>query len=128
MPDLGTFSRKVVLLGVLTMLLFCFMFIIDYLFFDSTWFDGTILGQLNLTLTQSVTNGQGWLWSIFFTVATSLISFYGYNDLKNNPNKYDLVFIWGIFSIVLGVIGGTIGGIILSVAGVFLVIDYFINR
>ena len=85
------------------------------------------LQSLNITLVSYVVGPQGWSWSGVFTLITGMIGSYGYIDLGRNVNKNELLFIWGVFSIVLGLVGGTIGGIIIILAGVALIINYFIN-
>lgn len=124
MRELGKLSRILILFGSVYMLLYGISFFLDTLLLEKLFFQDAFWTTLNPTLTQNVLGNQGWLWSIFFTIVTGLISLYGHYDLKKNPAKLELNFIWGVFIIVLGVIGGTIGGVILIIAGLFLLINY----
>lgn len=126
MQKSGRISRRFILLGSQYMLLYCILFLIDILFLNESFFDKSFLTTFNPTLTRSVLGNQGWPWEIFFGIVTGVISLYGYYDLKKNPQKYELYFIWGIFIIVLGVIGGTIGGIVLIFIGIFLLVNYLL--
>ena len=74
-----------------------------------------------------VVGPQGWSWSGVFTFITGMIGSYGYIDLGRNLKKNDLIFIWGVFALVLGLVGGTVGGMIIILAGIILLIGYFID-
>ncbi|WP_455142414.1 hypothetical protein [Candidatus Hodarchaeum mangrovi] len=57
------------------------------------------------------------------TIICGTIAIYGYKALSNKGKGDQLV--WGIIYIVLGLIGGTLGVLLLFISGVVLLIDYF---
>jgi hypothetical protein len=85
------------------------------------------LHSYNFTLAASILGNEGWIWSGFFTLITGLIGIYGYFDLVKPNQKNELLFLWGIFGVVLGLVGGTIGGWFIILAGIMLIIAYFRN-
>ncbi|MFX0125283.1 MAG: hypothetical protein ACFFAE_16770 [Candidatus Hodarchaeota archaeon] len=68
--------------------------------------------------------GLDWIVSVIITLVCGLIAIYGYQRLASK-DKGDLI-LWGIIYIVIGLVGGTIGGLIVLIGGIILVIDYFI--
>ena len=85
------------------------------------------LHSYNFTLAASILGNEGWIWSGFFTLITGLIGVYGYIDLKKSNQKNELLFLWGVFGIVLGLVGGTIGSWLIILAGIMLITAYFRN-
>ncbi len=85
------------------------------------------LHALNITLASSTLGPQGWSWSGVITLITGLIGIYGFIDLRKNSQKNELLFIWGAYGIVLGIVGGTIGGGFIILAGVILITRYFLD-
>ncbi|MFX0170732.1 MAG: hypothetical protein ACFE9L_02310 [Candidatus Hodarchaeota archaeon] len=68
--------------------------------------------------------GLDWIVSVAITFVCGLIAIYGYQRLSSKE-KGDLI-LWGIIYIVIGLIGGTVGGLIVLIGGIVLVIDYFL--
>ncbi len=85
------------------------------------------LHAFNITLASSTLGPQGWSWSGVITLITGLIGIYGFIDLRRNLKKNELLFIWGVYGIVLGIVGGTIGGVFIIIAGVILMARYFLD-
>jgi hypothetical protein len=111
--------------GSLLMVLFSTIFLLVNTLLELGMVIELDLHSLNITLVSYAVGSQGWSWSGVFTLITGMIGSYGYIDLKRNLNKGELLFIWGVFSIVLGLVGGTIGGLIIIQAGIVLTISYF---
>ncbi|UCG04678.1 MAG: hypothetical protein JSW11_13845 [Candidatus Heimdallarchaeota archaeon] len=65
-----------------------------------------------------------WIISAAITVVCGCIAIFGYQKLSSR-DKSDLI-LWGIIYIVIGLVGGTLGGLIVLIGGIILVIDYFI--
>lgn len=66
----------------------------------------------------------GWVISTALMIVCGLIAVFGYQKLASR-DKGDLL-LWGIIYIVVGLVGWGLGGILVLVAGIILLIDYFI--
>jgi hypothetical protein len=67
---------------------------------------------------------EAWIVSVAITLVCGLIAIFGYQKLTSR-DKGDLI-LWGIIYIVIGLVGGTVGGLIVLIGGIVLVIDYFV--
>lgn len=65
-----------------------------------------------------------WIVSAAITAVCGLIAIFGYQKLTSR-DKGDLI-LWGIIYVVIGLVGGTVGGLIVLIGGIILIIDYFI--
>ena len=65
-----------------------------------------------------------WLVSAILMILLGLIALYGFGQL-NGEGQSDLI-VWGIIYLVIGIIGAGLGGFLAIIAGIVLIIDYFI--
>ncbi len=121
----GRIGRILLVIGSVVMVVFAGLFFIINLLTEANFISGIDLDTLNITLTVSTLGTRGWILSSLITFISGLIGVKGYTDLAEEPQKIDLLFTWGVFGIVLGIVGGTIGGGIILIAGIFLMISYF---
>jgi hypothetical protein len=68
--------------------------------------------------------GLDWIVSVAITLVCGIIAIYGYQQLASKDKG--ALILWGIIYIIIGLVGGTIGGLIVLIGGIVLVIDYFI--
>jgi hypothetical protein len=66
----------------------------------------------------------GWVISTALMIVCGLIAIFGYQKLASR-DKGDLL-LWGFIYIVVGFVGWGLGGILVLIAGIILLIDYFI--
>ncbi|MHA1978187.1 MAG: hypothetical protein ACW98I_14880 [Candidatus Hodarchaeales archaeon] len=118
-------GRLLLGIGSLGMITFSSIFFIINLLTDLNQLSGIDLHAFNITLTASTLGTNGWFLSSVISGISGLIGVKGYTDLSESEQKKDLRYTWGVFGIVLGIVGGTIGGGIILVAGIFLMISYF---
>ena len=121
----GKIGRILLGIGSVVMVVFTGLFFIINLLTETNFTSGIDLDTFNVTLTASTLGTKGWILSSLITFISGLIGVKGYTDLAELPQKKDQLFTWGVFGIVLGIVGGTIGGGIMLIAGIFLMISYF---
>jgi hypothetical protein len=126
MSKIGEFGHILLGIGSCFMIIFGSSFLFVNLFNIDFFNIIAFLTSLNTTVAASTLGSNGWLVSGISTLISGLISFKGYYDLKNSMDKNDLIFIWGIFSVVLGTLGGTIGGGATITAGLVFLYLYFL--
>jgi len=122
MADLKGIGRILGVLGGLIMVVFAIIIVISNLAEDLVAAFSDILDLTTINIA-----GQfdlEWFISAAITLVCGLIAIFGYQKLASR-DKGDLI-LWGIIYIVIGLVGGTIGGLIVLIAGIILVIDYFI--
>jgi hypothetical protein len=127
MSDLKKIGRTLFGIGAVAMLLFGIVFIIiNRLIEIGQIIDiGTDLHSWNITLASYTLGVGGWSVSGVLTIVASLFGIYGYYSLRHLYEKRDMGFTWGANGVILGLIGGTLGGAIVLIAGIALILDYF---
>ncbi len=123
MNDLKKIGRTLLGLGALMMLLFGIIFVIINRLTEIGQINGIDLHSLNITLASYTLGVEGWSISGILTIVAGLFGIYGYKSLNHLNEKRDMGFTWGANGIVLGLVGGTIGGFIILIAGMVLVLD-----
>jgi len=63
-----------------------------------------------------------WLIGAAVVIICGLVAIYGYKELAGKAD----VLVWGIIYIVVGLIGGSLGGLLVLIGGIVLLIDKFI--
>ena len=124
MIELKRIGKALFGIGAVCMLLFGIIFITINRLTEIGQFSGIDLHSLNITLASYTLGIEGWCVSGVLTVVASLFGIYGYYSLKHLHEKTDMGFTWGANGIILGLIGGTIGGFIILLAGIILILDY----
>jgi hypothetical protein len=125
MNDLKKLGRTLMGMGGLFMLLFGIIFVIVNRLTEIGQISGTNLHSLNITLASYTLGVEGWSISGILTIVAGIFGIYGYTSLKHLKEKREMAFTWGANGIILGLIGGTLGGVIVLIAGVTLILDYF---
>ena len=80
---------------------------------------------MNITLASYTLGAEGWSISGILTIVAGLFGIYGFRSLNCLNEKRDMAFTWGANGVILGLVGGTIGGFIILIAGIILIFDYF---
>lgn len=125
MSDLKKIGRTLFGIGAVVMLLFGLVFLIINRLTEIGQISGIDLHSWNITLASYTLGVGGWSVSGVLTVVASLFGIYGYYSLRYLYEKRDMGFTWGANGLILGLIGGTIGGFIILLAGIVLILDYF---
>ena len=118
-------GRELLGIGSVGMVGFAGIFFIINLLTDMNQISGINIHPFNITLTASTLGPNGWFLSSLITGISGLIGMKGFTDLAESKEKRDLLFTWGVFGIVLGIVGGTVGGGIILLGGILLMINYF---
>jgi hypothetical protein len=126
MISLSATGRFSLVIGSGGMVIFATIFFILNFISTFTQFTTIELNALNITLTESTLGPSGWLLSCLITGISGLIGIKGYFDLAEYHQKNDVLFTWGVFGIVLGLVGGTVGGGLVIFSGIFLLVSYFL--
>ena len=125
MSDLKFIGKILGGIGGLLMILIGIILIINKLL-DQTIVNLKISGfDLGVNFIANTVGGDlNWLISAVLMILLGLITIYGYSQLDGRSQS-DL-FVWGIIYIVIGLIGAGLGGFLAIIAGIVLIIDYFI--
>ena len=118
-------GRELLGIGSVGMVGFAGIFFIINLLTDMNQISGINIHPFNITLTASTLGPNGGFLSSLITGISGLIGMKGFTDLAESKEKRDLLFTWGVFGIVLGIVGGTVGGGIILLGGILLMINYF---
>ncbi|MHA1995652.1 MAG: hypothetical protein ACW97Z_13990 [Candidatus Hodarchaeales archaeon] len=118
-------GRGLLGIGSWLMILVASIFAITNLLSDSNQLWIIDLNIIAITLTSSTLGTKGWFLSSLISFISGLIGVKGYADLAESIEKKDRLFTWGVFGIVLGIVGGTLGGGFILIAGILLLISYF---
>ena len=123
MADLKFISRILSLIGGIILILVGIIKIID------SALEQSILGQFGLEILQlnfldDLIGTQGWLITAALMIICGLIAIFIYQKLKGK--KEGSLLVYGIVLIILGLVGETLGGLLLLLAGIVLIIDYFL--
>ncbi|MHA2244287.1 MAG: hypothetical protein ACXADY_04920 [Candidatus Hodarchaeales archaeon] len=120
MANLKPIGRILGAIGGLLMIIFGIIYVINNLLEELI-----DLSQIGFNVVGGAVGGDmQWVVSAAVLVLCGVIAVYGYQKL-GSKDKGDLI-LWGIIYIVLGIVGGSIGGLITLIGGIILVIDYFI--
>ncbi|MFX1284562.1 MAG: hypothetical protein ACFFB5_12955 [Promethearchaeota archaeon] len=124
MADLKGLGRILGALGGLIMIVFAIIIAVSNLAADLVEAFSDILDLATINVAGQALGSTAWIIAAAITLVCGVIAIYGYQKLSSK-DKGDLI-LWGIIYIVIGIVGGTVGGLIVLIAGVILVIDYFI--
>ncbi len=124
MADLKGIGRILGMLGGIIMVVFALIIVVTGLASDLVDAFSEILDLATFNIAGQALGTTAWLVSAAITLVCGLIAIFGYQKLASR-NKGDLI-LWGIIYIIVGLVGGTIGGLLVLIAGIILVIDYFI--
>jgi len=97
-----------IILGIITLIEAGDLFQFNLQLFDFNIISGAVQGNLVVMAIVSIICG--------------IIAVYGYKSLNGEGD----LLVWAIIYIVLGLIGGTLGVLLLFIGGVVLLLDYFI--
>ncbi|MFX0013309.1 MAG: hypothetical protein ACFFB2_02420 [Promethearchaeota archaeon] len=124
MADLKGIGRILGVLGGIIMLIFAIIIAVSNLAEDLVEAMSDILDLTTINLTGQALGEQGWIIAATITAVCGLIAILGYQKLASRDKS--ALILWGIIYIVIGIIGGTVGGLIVLIGGIILVIDYFL--
>jgi hypothetical protein len=124
MVEIKELGRALFGIGAVLMLIFAIVFIIINRLIEIGQISGIDLHGWNITLASYTLGVEGWSVSGVLTIVAGLFGIYGYYSLRHLYEKRDMGFTWGANGIILGLIGGTIGGFIILIAGIVLILDY----
>ncbi|MHA1946427.1 MAG: hypothetical protein ACXAC6_18170 [Candidatus Hodarchaeales archaeon] len=125
MVEIKELGRTLFGIGAILMLLFAIVFIIINRLTELGQINGIDLHGWNITLASYTLGVEGWSVSGVLTIVASLFGIYGYFSLRHLYEKRDMGFTWGANGVIIGLIGGTLGGAIILIAGIALILDYF---
>ena len=121
MADLKPIGRILGVIGGLVMIIFGIIIVVNNLLQEAL----LTLDLLGANFLGDTVGGDfGWVVSAALMIVCGLIAIFGYQKLSSR-DKGDLL-LWGIIYIVVGLVGWGLGGILVLIAGIILVIDYFI--
>ncbi len=124
MADLRGIGRILGVLGGIIMVVFAIIIVISNVASELVEAFGDILDLATINIAGQALGDTGWIVSAAITLICGLVAILGYQKLTSK-DKSDLI-LWGIIYIVIGLIGGTLGGLIVLIGGIVLVIDYFL--
>ncbi len=124
MADLKVIGRILGVLGGLIMVIFAIVIVVSNVAAELVEAFSDILDLTTINLADQALGTEAWIIAAAITLICGLIAIVGYQKLSSR-DKGDLI-LWGIIYIVIGLIGGTVGGLIVLIGGIVLVIDYFI--
>ena len=119
MADLKFIGRILGVLGGIIMVIFGVIIVVNNLL--ELALD---LGVLQLNAAAEVLGEGSWLISAAIMLVCGLVAIYGYKEL--GAKKKEGLLLWGIIYIVLGIVGGSVGALLVLIGGIVLIIDYFI--
>ncbi len=82
------------------------------------------LGLIQINAAAEVLQGGSWLVSAAIMLVCGIVAIYGYKELGGK--KKEGLLLWGIIYIVVAIVGGGIGALLVLIAGILLLLDYFI--
>ncbi len=124
MADLKGIGRILGILGGIIMVVFAIIIVVSNVAAELVEAFADILDLATINVAGEALGASAWIISAAITIVCGLIAIFGYQKLASK-DKGDLI-LWGIIYIVIGLIGGTVGGLIVLIGGIILVIDYFI--
>lgn len=124
MADLKGIGRILGVLGGLIMVIFAIVIVISNIAAELVETMADLVDLTTINLAGQALGTGAWIISAAITVVCGCIAIFGYQKLSSR-DKSDLI-LWGIIYIVIGLVGGTLGGLIVLIGGIILVIDYFI--
>ncbi|MHA1228189.1 MAG: hypothetical protein ACTSPV_15700 [Candidatus Hodarchaeales archaeon] len=80
-------------------------------------------GIMGFIVVESNFGSKGWLVLAVILIICGIIAFYGYQQLTKK--KKSELLTWGIIYLVLGIVGGTLGGLLTLIGNIVLLLDYF---
>lgn len=122
MADLKGIGRILGVLGGIIMVVFAIIIVVSNIASDLVEAFNDILDLTTINIAGQI--NLDWVISAAVTLVCGLIAIFGYQKLSSR-DKGDLL-LWGLIYILIGLIGGTIGGLFVLIAGIILIIDYFI--
>jgi hypothetical protein len=122
MADLKGIGRILGVLGGIIMVVFAIIIAVSNVASELVEAMSDILDMTTINLAGQA--GLDWIVSVVITFVCGLIAIYGFQKLASR-DKGDLL-LWGVIYIIIGLVGGTIGGLIVLIGGIILVLDYFI--
>ncbi|MFX0126269.1 MAG: hypothetical protein ACFFAE_21795 [Candidatus Hodarchaeota archaeon] len=124
MADLKGIGRILGVLGGIIMVVFAIIIVISNVASELLEAMADLVDLTTINLAGQALGTQAWIISAAITLVCGLIAIFGYQKLTSR-DKGDLI-LWGIIYIVIGLVGGTVGGLIVLIGGIVLIIDYFI--
>ncbi len=124
MADLKGIGRILGVLGGIIMIIFAIIIIISNVASELVEAMADLVDLTTINLAGQALGTTAWIISAAITLVCGLIAILGYQKLTSK-DKGDLI-LWGIIYIVIGLVGGTVGGLIVLIGGIILVIDYFL--
>ena len=124
MADLRGIGRILGVLGGIIMVVFAIVMVVSNVASELVAAFSNILDLATINIAGQALGSTGWIISAAITVVCGVIAVFGYQKLSSK-DKGDLI-LWGIIYIVIGLVGGTVGGLIVLIGGIILVIDYFV--
>ena len=124
MADLKGIGRILGVLGGIIMVVFAIIIVISNVASELVEAMADLVDLTTINLAGQALGAEAWIVSAAITLVCGLIAIFGYQKLTSR-DKGDLI-LWGIIYIVIGLVGGTIGGLIVLIGGIVLVIDYFV--
>jgi hypothetical protein len=124
MADLKGIGRILGVLGGLIMIIFAIIIVISNVAAELVEAMADLVDLTTINLAGQALGTSGWIIAAAITAVCGLIAILGYQKLTTK-DKSDLI-LWGIIYIVIGLVGGTVGGLIVLIGGIVLVIDYFL--
>ena len=119
MADLKFVGRITGVLGGLLLLLFGIVVVIRN--FGNITVD---LGLLEYNLISGFIGSEGWIITAAILIICGIVAIFGYKQLTGK--KSGELLLWGIIYAIIGLIAGTLGGLIVLIGGIVLIIDYFL--
>lgn len=124
MADLKGIGRILGILGGIIMIIFAIIFSISNVAAELVEAMADLVDLTTINLAGQALGTSGWIIAATITAVCGLIAILGYQKLASK-DKSNLI-LWGIIYIVIGLVGGTVGGLIVLIGGIVLVIDYFL--
>ncbi len=124
MADLRGIGRILGVLGGIIMVVFAIIMVVSNVAADLVEAFSDILDLATINIAGQALGSTAWIISAAITLICGLVAILGYQKLASK-DKSNLI-LWGIIYIVIGLIGGTVGGLIVLIGGIVLVIDYFL--
>lgn len=124
MANLKGLGRILGVLGGLIMVVFAIIMVISNVAAELVEAMQDIIDLTTINIARESMGADAWIVAAAITAVCGVIAIFGYQKLASR-DKGDLI-LWGIIYIVLGLVGGTVGGLIVLIGGIVLIIDYFI--
>ncbi|MFX1515852.1 MAG: hypothetical protein ACFFC6_06055 [Promethearchaeota archaeon] len=124
MADLRGIGRILGVLGGIIMIISAIIIVVSNVAAELVEAMTDLIELTTINIAGQALGTTGWIITAAIIAVCGLIAILGYQKLSSK-DKSDLI-LWGIIYIIIGLVGGTVGGLIVLIGGIVLVIDYFL--